>query len=48
MLCLGIDPLLSARIEREEKEAITTSAMPVSRPQNPLEYKGLIDLSYHD
>jgi hypothetical protein len=31
---LGIDPSLSARIERDEKEAITTSAVTPARSMN--------------
>ncbi|CAF2999068.1 unnamed protein product [Rotaria socialis] len=34
----GIDPLLSARIERKEKEAITTSTMSASRTMNSFEH----------
>lgn len=48
MLYLGIPPSLSARIEREEKEAITASAVTATRPNNPLEKRGLIDLSHRD
>jgi hypothetical protein len=42
---LGIDPLLSARIEREEKEAITTSALAASRSLNSMENTGTLSIN---
>jgi hypothetical protein len=41
---LGIDPLLSARIEREEKEAITTPAIAAPRSINSTENTGLLSI----
>ena len=48
MIYLGIPPSLSARIDLKEKEAITTSAVTASRPNNPLEKRGLIDLFHRN
>jgi len=41
---LGIDPLLSARIEREEKEAIITPAIAAPRSINSTENTGLLSI----
>ena len=42
---LGIDPSLSARIERDEKEANTTSAGAASRPKNSMENTGIFSIN---